>query len=72
MSSNESTASSNSRAVRSTSLDTVGAVGDPHRGLFDACRGGDIASVRQFVTRDNINAADISGRRSTPLHFAAG
>lgn len=60
------------RTVRSTSLDVVGAVGDPHRALFDACRSGDITSVRQYVTRENINAADVSGRRSTPLHFASG
>ncbi|KAG7257323.1 hypothetical protein CRUP_026035 [Coryphaenoides rupestris] len=40
--------------------------------LFAACRHGDLESVRTLVTRENVNSRDTAGRRSTPLHFAAG
>jgi tankyrase len=42
------------------------------RELFDACRNGDLNSVKALATQLNVNARDITGRRSTPLHFAAG
>jgi hypothetical protein len=45
---------------------------DPDRELFEACRDGDLQRVKRLVTPNNVNARDISGRKSTPLHFAAG
>ena len=42
--------------------------------LWEACRTGDISRVRDLLSGhgSSINARDINGRRSTPLHFAAG
>lgn len=40
--------------------------------LFEACRHGDLNRVKRLVTPENINAQDILGRRSTPLHFSSG
>ncbi len=40
--------------------------------LFEACRNGDLAKVKKLITPDNINAQDILGRKSTPLHFSSG
>ena len=45
---------------------------DPHRDLFEACKSGDVNRVRELVTNNNVNARDTAGRRSSPLHFAAG
>ena len=45
---------------------------DPLRELFEACKCGDLAKVRELVDASNVNARDTAGRRSTPLHFAAG
>ncbi|KAG8193909.1 hypothetical protein JTE90_011464 [Oedothorax gibbosus] len=45
---------------------------DIGRELFDACRYGDVSRVRRLVTQQNVNARDAAGRKSTPLHFAAG
>ncbi|KAF8774082.1 Poly [ADP-ribose] polymerase tankyrase-1 like protein [Argiope bruennichi] len=45
---------------------------DIGRELFDACRYGDVSRVRKLVTPQNVNARDAAGRKSTPLHFAAG
>lgn len=45
---------------------------DPLRELFEACKTGDIARVRKLVTPQTVNARDTAGRKSTPLHFAAG
>ncbi|XP_069467433.1 poly [ADP-ribose] polymerase tankyrase-2 isoform X2 [Ambystoma mexicanum] len=42
------------------------------RELFEACRTGDVERVRRLVGTDNVNSRDTSGRRSSPLHFAAG
>lgn len=42
------------------------------RDLFDACRNGDINKVRRLISTQNVNARDTQGRKSTPLHFAAG
>lgn len=47
-------------------------VSDPHRELFDACRAGDLVRVKRLVTSHTVNARDTAGRKSTPLHFAAG
>lgn len=45
---------------------------DPLRELFEACKTGDIARVRKLITPQTVNARDTAGRKSTPLHFAAG
>ena len=45
---------------------------DPLRELFEACKSGDVIRVRSMVDSTNVNARDTAGRRSTPLHFAAG
>ncbi len=45
---------------------------DPLRDLFEACKAGDAIRVRELVTAANVNARDTAGRRSSPLHFAAG
>ena len=45
---------------------------DPLRELFEACKGGDVNRVRSMVDSSNVNARDTAGRRSSPLHFAAG
>uniref|UniRef100_W5MFT8 Poly [ADP-ribose] polymerase n=1 Tax=Lepisosteus oculatus TaxID=7918 RepID=W5MFT8_LEPOC len=46
--------------------------GEPTRELFEACRNGDVERVRKLVTPENVNSRDTAGRKSTPLHFAAG
>lgn len=40
--------------------------------LFEACRNGDLIKVKKLITSENINAQDILGRKSTPLHFSSG
>jgi len=45
---------------------------DPNRELFEACRNGDTVKVRKLVNANNVNAKDTAGRKSSPLHFAAG
>lgn len=40
--------------------------------LFEACRKGDLYVVSQHLSSDTVNQADVNGRHSTPLHFAAG
>ncbi len=42
------------------------------RELFEACRSGDLERVKKLVCPVNVNSRDTAGRRSTPLHFAAG
>uniref|UniRef100_G3Q0P0 Poly [ADP-ribose] polymerase n=1 Tax=Gasterosteus aculeatus aculeatus TaxID=481459 RepID=G3Q0P0_GASAC len=42
------------------------------RELFEACRNGDVSRVKKLVDALNVNAKDMAGRKSTPLHFAAG
>ncbi|KAI4883895.1 hypothetical protein NFI96_026918, partial [Prochilodus magdalenae] len=42
------------------------------RELFEACRNGDVSRVKRLVDSANVNAKDMAGRKSTPLHFAAG
>ncbi|XP_078426209.1 poly [ADP-ribose] polymerase tankyrase-1 isoform X2 [Cetorhinus maximus] len=49
-----------------------GAVSDSGRELFEACRNGDVLRVKRLVDSGNVNAKDMAGRKSTPLHFAAG
>lgn len=46
---------------------------DGGRELFEACRNGDVNKVRRLVGANaNVNARDTAGRKSSPLHFAAG
>ncbi|XP_063095419.1 poly [ADP-ribose] polymerase tankyrase-2 isoform X4 [Cavia porcellus] len=42
------------------------------RELFEACRNGDVERVKKLVTPEKVNSRDTAGRKSTPLHFAAG
>ncbi|KAK2142806.1 hypothetical protein LSH36_912g01016 [Paralvinella palmiformis] len=45
---------------------------DAGRELFEACRNGDINKVKHLIGSHNVNAKDTAGRKSSPLHFAAG
>lgn len=45
---------------------------DPLRDLFESCKCGDAVRVRELVNAANVNARDTAGRRSSPMHFAAG
>lgn len=45
---------------------------DPFRELFEACKTGDSVKVKKLITPQTVNARDTAGRKSTPLHFAAG
>jgi len=45
---------------------------EPSRELFEACRRGDLERVKKLVSPENVNSRDTAGRKSTPLHFAAG
>uniref|UniRef100_A0A8P4G3V4 Tankyrase, TRF1-interacting ankyrin-related ADP-ribose polymerase b n=1 Tax=Dicentrarchus labrax TaxID=13489 RepID=A0A8P4G3V4_DICLA len=47
-------------------------LGGAFRELFEACRNGDVSRVKRLVDSVNVNAKDMAGRKSTPLHFAAG
>ena len=40
--------------------------------LFEACKNGELEKVKDLVTPQNVNFRDVAGRKSTPLHFAAG
>lgn len=48
------------------------ASGGAFRELFEACRNGDVSRVKRLVDSVNVNSKDMAGRKSTPLHFAAG
>ncbi|KAJ8366165.1 hypothetical protein SKAU_G00149960 [Synaphobranchus kaupii] len=52
-------------------MEVTGA-GEPTRELFEACRNGDLERVKKLINPDNVNSRDTAGRKSTPLHFAAG
>lgn len=64
----------NRRPLYSTSNDSLPIVtnNDPLRELFEACKTGDIVKVKRIVNSQTVNARDTAGRKSTPLHFAAG
>lgn len=64
-------ASSRSRTMLSVNLDAALA-NDPFRELFEACKTGDNVKVKKLITPQTVNARDTAGRKSTPLHFAAG
>ncbi|XP_016912474.1 poly [ADP-ribose] polymerase tankyrase isoform X3 [Apis cerana] len=57
-----------------TNADSLSGSGntDPLRELFEACKTGDLTRVKALVTPKTVNARDTAGRKSTPLHFAAG
>jgi hypothetical protein len=59
-------------SVGSANSSSVATPLDPLRDLFEACRNGDLARVKKLVTTQNVNARDTAGRKSSPLHFAAG
>ena len=42
--------------------------------LFEACKNGDIDTVQNLIQQrqSSANERDLYGRKSTPLHFAAG
>ena len=40
--------------------------------LFEACKNGDLERVASLLTLESVNSRDVAGRKSTPLHFAAG
>lgn len=46
--------------------------GDDKLNLFEACRNGDLEGVASLLTIESVNSRDVAGRKSTPLHFAAG
>ncbi|XP_039336813.1 poly [ADP-ribose] polymerase tankyrase-2 isoform X3 [Mauremys reevesii] len=49
-----------------------GPAAEPARELFEACRNGDVERVKRLVRLENVNGRDTAGRKSSPLHFAAG
>lgn len=42
------------------------------RELFEACKTGDLAKVKRYTNASTVNARDVTGRKSTALHFASG
>lgn len=63
---------SSRRSLLGSTLDSLPAPTDPLRELFEACKTGDAARVKKLITPQTVNARDTAGRKSTPLHFAAG
>lgn len=63
---------SSRRSALSTSAESLSNSNDPLRELFEACKTGDLPRVKKLVTPQTVNARDTAGRKSTPLHFAAG
>lgn len=63
----------NRRDLFNASRDEVGESDQTGRQLFEACRTGDVNKVTTLVqSRWSVNMRDTAGRKSTPLHFAAG
>ncbi|XP_076345953.1 tankyrase isoform X1 [Tachypleus tridentatus] len=60
------------RRVNLTNSTPIDWFSDAGRELFEACRSGDVSRVKKLVTSQSVNARDTAGRKSTPLHFAAG
>ncbi|XP_065828038.1 poly [ADP-ribose] polymerase tankyrase-1-like [Oscarella lobularis] len=63
---------SDAAATRRLGLSPPPSVCGTDTALFEACRTGDLTRVRRQVSTSNVNARDTAGRKSTPLHFAAG
>ena len=40
--------------------------------LFEACKNGNLERVASLLTPESVNSRDVAGRKSTPIHFAAG
>jgi len=60
-------------SVASTFMDSGPHDNDSGRELFEACRTGDVSRVRFLIQNGwDVNMRDTAGRKSTPLHFAAG
>ncbi|XP_063699423.1 poly [ADP-ribose] polymerase tankyrase [Culicoides brevitarsis] len=57
--------------LSSSSIDLCGNL-DDNQQLFEACKTGDLIKVKRLVNSKTVNARDLSGRKSTPLHFASG
>ncbi|XP_078532364.1 poly [ADP-ribose] polymerase tankyrase-1 isoform X5 [Lissotriton helveticus] len=71
-SSSGSTSGPSSGSSPSDSPAEAAGVSGAFRELFEACRNGDVSRVKRLVDTSNVNAKDMAGRKSTPLHFAAG
>lgn len=67
-----SVSSPGSAAASPTDGSSGAGIGGAFRELFEACRNGDVSRVKRLVDSVNVNAKDMAGRKSTPLHFAAG
>lgn len=64
---------SGKREMFNASRDEVGETDQSGRQLFEACRTGDVSKVTSLIeNRWSVNMRDTAGRKSTPLHFAAG
>ncbi|KAJ8705467.1 hypothetical protein PYW08_012513 [Mythimna loreyi] len=63
---------SSRRSILGSALDALPPPTDPLRELFEACKTGDAVRVKKLITPQTVNARDTAGRKSTPLHFAAG
>lgn len=63
---------SSRRSILGSALDVLPPPTDPLRELFEACKTGDAIRVKKLITAQTVNARDTAGRKSTPLHFAAG
>lgn len=59
-------------ALQKTGVTVEGGETERLAELFEACKNGDLDRVAQLTSAELINAQDVSGRKSTPLHFAAG
>ncbi|TSX03305.1 Tankyrase-1 [Bagarius yarrelli] len=70
--SSPSTTGASSPDSASTSPASGCASSGAFRELFEACRNGDVSRVKRLVDSVNVNSKDMAGRKSTPLHFAAG
>ncbi|KAI5622572.1 tankyrase-1 isoform X3 [Silurus asotus] len=70
--SSPSTTGASSPDSPSTSPTGTCASSGAFRELFEACRNGDVSRVKRLVDSVNVNSKDMAGRKSTPLHFAAG
>jgi len=62
----------NRRSILAASVEQLPSSSDPLRELFEACKTGDISRVKKLISPQTVNARDTAGRKSTPLHFAAG
>jgi hypothetical protein len=54
------------------SIEQIPAANAPLRELFEACKTRDISRAKKLIWPHTVNARDTAGRKSTPIHFAAG